>query len=254
MKKCFIALDIDGVLNSRDDHLLMTKLDNDIEPLQPIHSYSYEEQQNHFSAMIEKTFPKIWKFAQRINGQIDLGNYVNFSKLLLLNAWIDNMLSKGYEVHVLGISSWFKFEGNPANQSQSNNHDKENTYKCAFSLLLNTSYDEAKRFFEFNSEVIFEYAENTTGIGEIRYEQFIQYINKNLNQSVITDDVDLVILYLDDIKVDMDFTNDIQFAHRYLKDKVCTNNNCIKPNHIQLFIPNIEGRLGLVKEHLPDIK
>ena len=252
MKKCFIALDIDGVLNSRDDHLLMTKLDNDIEPLQPIHSYSYEEQQNHFSAMIEQMFPKMWKFAQRTNGKIDLGNYVNFSKLLLLNAWIDNMLSKGYEIHVFGISSWFKFE---ENQSQSNHHDNANQSND-FALLLNTSHDEAKRFFEFNSEVIFEYAENTTGIGEIRYEQFIQYINQNLNQSKITkaDDIDLVMLYLDDTKVDIDFTNDIQFAHQYLKDKVCANNNWIKPNHIQLFIPNIEGRIGLVKEHFPDIK
>ena len=255
MKKCFIALDIDGVLNSHDDHLLITKLDNDIEPLQPIHSYSYEEQQNHFSAMIEQMFSKMWKFAQRINGQIDLGNYVNFSKLLLLNAWIDNMLSKGYEIHVFGISSWFKFDGNPANQTQSNHHDNANQSNN-FVLLLNKSHDEAKRFFEFNSEVIFEYAENTTGIGEIRYEQFIQYINQNLNQSKIaeTDDVDLVILYLDDTKVDIDFTNDIQFAHQYLKDKVCANNNWIKPNYIQLFIPNIEGRIGLVKEHLPNIK
>ena len=255
MKKCFIALDIDGVLNSRDDHLLMTKLDNDIETLQPINSYSYEEQQNHFSAMIEQMFPKMWKFAQRINGQIDLGNYVNFSKLLLLNAWIDNMLSKGYEIHVFGISSWFKFDGNPANQTQSNHYDNANQSND-FILLLNKSHDEAKRFFEFNSEVIFEYAENTTGIGEIRYEQFIQYINQNLNQSKITeaDDVDLVMLYLDDTKVDIDFTNDIQFAHQYLKDKVCANNNWIKPNHIKLFIPNIEGRIGLVKEHLPDIK
>lgn len=256
MKKCFIALDIDGVLNSYDDHLLITKLDNDIEPLQPINSYSYEEQQNHFSAMIEQTFPKMWKFAQRANGQIDLGNYVNFSKLLLLNAWIDNMLSKGYEVHVLGISSWFKFD---KNQTQSNHHDNSNQLNaanCCFALLLNTSHDEAKRFFEFNSEVIFEYAENTTGIGEIRYEQFIQYINQNLNQSKIAeaDDVDLVMLYLDDTKVDIDFTNDIQFAHQYLKDKICTNNNKIHPNHIQLFIPNIEGRIGLIKEHLPDIK
>ena len=65
--------------------------------------------------------------------------------------------------------------------------------------------------------MIFEYAENTTGIGEIRYEQFIQYINQNLNQSKITkaDDIDLVMLYLDDTKVDIDFTNDIQFAHQY---------------------------------------
>lgn len=263
MKKCFIALDIDGVLNSRNDHLLMTQLDNDIEPLQPINSYSYEEQQNHFSAMIEQTFPKMWKFAQRINGQIDLGNYVNFSKLLLLNAWIDNMLSKGYEIHVLGISSWFKFDSNHANnsinQTQSNHHDNSNQLNaanCSFALLLNTSHDEAKRFFEFNSEVMFEYAENTTGIGEIRYEQFIQYINQNLNQSKIakSDDVDLVMLYLDDTKIDIDFTNDNQFTHQYLKDKVCANNNCIKPNYIQLFIPNIEGRIGLIKEHLPDIK
>ena len=252
MKKCFIALDIDGVLNNRDDHLLMTKLDNDLEPLQPINSYSYEEQQNHFSTMIEQTFPKMWKFAQRTNGQIDLGNYVNFSKLLLLNAWIDNMLSKGYEVHVLGISSWFKFD---KNQLQSNHHDNSNQSND-FVLLLNQSHDEAKCFFEFNSEVILEYAENTTGIGEIRYEQFIQYINQNLNQSKIakSDDVDLVMLYLDDTKVDIDFTNDIQFTHQYLKDKVCANNNCIKPNYIQLFIPNIEGRIGLIKEHLPDIK
>ena len=250
MKKCFIALDIDGVLNSRDDHLLMTKLDNDIELLQPIHSYSYEEQQNHFSTIIEQMFPKMWKFAQKTNGEIDLGNYINFSKLLLLNAWIDNMLSKGYEVHVFGISSWFKFDGNPDNHKQSN---------TLVSLLINTSHDEAKRFFEFNSEVMFEYAENTTGIGEIRYEQFIQYINKNLNQSKIAEaDVDLVMLYLDDTKVDIDFTNDIQFAHQYLKDKVCANNSQSEseahPNHIQLFIPNIEGRIGLVKEHLPDIK
>lgn len=258
MKKCFIALDIDGVLNNRDDHLLMTKLDNDIEPLQPIMSHSYEEQRQHFISMIEKEFPKMWKFAQRTNGKIDLGNYINFSKLLLLNAWIDNMLSKEYEVHVFGISSWFKFEDNPANQSQSNheNSNKSNVSNLDFALLLNTSHDEAKYFFEFNSEVIFEYAENTIGIGEIRYEQFVQYINQDLNQSKIAeaDDVDLVMLYLDDIKVDIDFTNDIQFAHQYLKDKVCDNNNCIKPNHIQLFIPDIEGRIGLIKEHLLDIK
>ena len=237
MKKCFIALDIDGVLNSRNDHLLIMKLDNDITELQPINSHSYEEQQNHFIATIEKKFPKMWKFAQRINGQIDLGSYINFSKLLLLNAWIDNMLSKEYEVHVFGISSWFKFNDNHKIKSSQSNLD------------LNTSHDEAKRFFEFNSEVIFEYAENTTGIGEIRYKQFIQYINKNLNQSKI-EDVDLVMLYLDDIKVD------IKFAHQYLKDKVGANivNSEDETPLIQLFMPNIEGRIGLVKEHLPDIK
>lgn len=237
MKKCFIALDIDGVLNSRNDHLLIMKLDNDITELQPINSYSYEEQQNHFIATIEKKFPKMWKFAQRINGQIDLGSYINFSKLLLLNAWIDNMLSKEYEVYVFGISSWFKF------------NDNHKIKSSQFNLDLNTSHDEAKRFFEFNSEVIFEYAENTTGIGEIRYKQFIQYINKNLNQSKI-EDVDLVMLYLDDIKVD------IKFAHQYLKDKGCANivNSEDETPLIPLFMPNIESRIGLVKEHLPDIK
>ena len=63
-------------------------------------------------------------------------------------------------------------------------------------------------------------------------------------------------LYLDDTKVDIDFTNDIQFAHQYLKDKVCTNNSQSEAhlNNIQLFIPNIEGRIGLIKEHLPDIQ
>ena len=254
MKKCFIALDIDGVLNSCDDHLLMTKLDNDIEPLHPIIAHSYEDQRKHFLAMIEKEFPKMWKFAQKANGEIDLGNYINFSKLLLLNAWIDNMLSKGYEVHVFGISSWFEFDEDPAN------HQKSNTscYAASAKLLLNTSHDEAKRFFEFNSEVIFEYAENTTGIGKIRFEQFIQYINNNLNQSKIAeaDDIDLVVLYLDDTKVDINFTNDIQLSHQYLKDKVCSNNSKSKanPHNIKLFIPNIEGGIGLVKKHLPDIK
>lgn len=244
MKKCFIALDIDGILNSRIDHLLMMKLDNNLAMLQLINSYSYEEQQKHFVAIIEKEFTKMWKFAKKTNGHIDLGNYINLSKLLLLNAWIDNMLSKEYEVHVFGISSWFKF--NDIYKAKQSNLD----------LLLNISHDEAKRFFEFNSEVIFEYAENTTGIGEIRYKQFIQYINKNLNQSKMADvdNLDLVMLYLDDIKVN------IQFAYQYLKNKIdvnvgkdnLTTHSEVHP--IQLFIPNIEGRIGLVKEHLPNIK
>lgn len=92
-------------------------------------------------------------------------------------------------------------------------------------LILNQNEHLAKQFFHFNQDVYFEKAspDNTVGDGAVRTKAFCQFLdNNNSNQNDIA-------LYLDDTPAD--------------KTMIVNRNE-------HFIVPDINGRYGLLKEHL----
>ena len=96
-------------------------------------------------------------------------------------------------------------------------------------LILNQNEHLAKQFFHFNQDVYFEKASpyNTIGDGTVRTKAFCQFLDNN--NSFKND----IALYLDDTSADK---------------KIISNRN------ERFIVPDINGRHGLLKEHLNSFK
>ena len=215
--KLFIALDIDGVLNSNQDHLKLAKL----------------QQEKDILGVVNVLQNEI-KFSKTTKGGLCYGNLVNRHQLKMLNEFINKMIQQYYDVHIVGISSWFS------------------TYEKDI-MLLNHDKNELYDYFEFHPSVTFHYAKYTTGLSHKRLESFIEYcesiINENkeinhdlklvVNDNNDTDKSNIICLYLDDLRHD-----NIELFNQQL-----SNFKNHHPN-IQWFYPKITERLGLQKYDL----
>lgn len=207
--KLFIALDIDGVLNSNQDHLKLAEL----------------QQAKDILGMVEALQNEI-KFSKTTKGGLCYGNFVNRHQLKLLNDFINKMIQKQYDVHIVGISSWFSTNPNDI-------------------MLLNCDRKELYDFFEFHPSVTFHCAKYTIGVSHKRLESFISYITyikhcePVVNDHDNTDKSNIICLYLDDLRHD-----NIELFNQQLSNF----KNC-NPN-IQWFYPKITERLGLQKDDL----
>ena len=215
--RLFIALDIDGVLNSNQDHLKLAKL----------------QQEKDILGVVNVLQNEI-KFSKTTKGGLCYGNLVNRHQLKMLNEFINKMIQQYYDVHIVGISSWFS------------------TYEKDI-MLLNHDKNELYDYFEFNPSVTFHHAKYTTGLSHKRLESFIEYcesiINENkeinhdlklvVNDNNDTDKSNIICLYLDDLRHD-----NIELFNQQL-----SNFKNHHPN-IQWFYPKITERLGLQKYDL----
>lgn len=215
--KLFIALDIDGVLNSNQDHLKLAKL----------------QQEKDILGVVNVLQNEI-KFSKTTKGGLCYGNLVNRHQLKMLNEFINKMIQQYYDVHIVGISSWFS------------------TYEKDI-MLLNHDKNELYDYFEFHPSVTFHHAKYTTGLSHKRLESFIEYcesiINENkeinhdlklvVNDNNDTDKSNIICLYLDDLRHD-----NIELFNQQL-----SNFKNHHPN-IQWFYPKITERLGLQKYDL----
>lgn len=207
--KLFIALDIDGVLNSNQDHLKLAEL----------------QQTKDILGMVEALQNEI-KFSKTTKGGLCYGNLVNRHQLKLLNDFINKMIQQDYDVHIVGISSWFSTNPNDI-------------------MLLNCDRNELYEFFEFHPSVTFHCAKYTIGVSHKRLESFISYITyiehcePVVNDHDNTDKSNIICLYLDDLRHD-----NIELFNQQLSNF----KNC-NPN-IQWFYPKITERLGLQKDDL----
>lgn len=215
--KLFIALDIDGVLNSNQDHLKLAKL----------------QQEKDILGVVNVLQNEI-KFSKTTKGGLCYGNLVNRHQLKMLNEFINKMIQQYYDVHIVGISSWFS------------------TYEKDI-MLLNHDKNELYDYFEFHPSVTFHHAKYTTGLSHKRLESFIEYcesiINENkeinhdlklvVNDNNDTDKSNIICLYLDDLRHD-----NIELFNQQL-----SNFKNHHPN-IQWFYPKVTERLGLQKYDL----
>ena len=215
--KLFIALDIDGVLNSNQDHLKLAKL----------------QQEKDILGVVNVLQNEI-KFSKTTKGGLCYGNLVNRHQLKMLNEFIKKMIQQYYDVHIVGISSWFS------------------TYEKDI-MLLNHDKNELYDYFEFHPSVTFHHAKYTTGLSHKRLESFIEYcesiINENkeinhdlklvVNDNNDTDKSNIICLYLDDLRHD-----NIELFNQQL-----SNFKNHHPN-IQWFYPKVTERLGLQKYDL----
>ena len=215
--KLFIALDIDGVLNSNQEHLKLAKL----------------QQEKDILGVVNVLQNEI-KFSKTTKGGLCYGNLVNRHQLKMLNEFINKMIQQYYDVHIVGISSWFS------------------TYEKDI-MLLNHDKNELYDYFEFHPSVTFHHAKYTTGLSHKRLESFIEYcesiINENkeinhdlklvVNDNNDTDKSNIICLYLDDLRHD-----NIELFNQQL-----SNFKNHHPN-IQWFYPKITERLGLQKYDL----
>ena len=215
--KLFIALDIDGVLNSNQDHLKLAKL----------------QQEKDILGVVNVLQNEI-KFSKTTKGGLCYGNLVNRHQLKMLNEFINKMIKQYYDVHIVGISSWFS------------------TYEKDI-MLLNHDKNELYDYFEFHPSVTFHHAKYTTGLSHKRLESFIEYcesiINENkeinhdlklvVNDNNDTDKSNIICLYLDDLRHD-----NIELFNQQL-----SNFKNHHPN-IQWFYPKITEQLGLQKYDL----
>lgn len=212
--KLFIALDIDGVLNSNQDHLKLAKL----------------QQEKDILGVVNVLQNEI-KFSKTTKGGLCYGNLVNRHQLKMLNEFINKMIQQYYDVHIVGISSWFS------------------TYEKDI-MLLNHDKNELYDYFEFHPSVTFHHAKYTTGLSHKRLESFIEYCesiineNKEINHGLElvvndTDKSNIICLYLDDLRHD-----NIELFNQQL-----SNFKNHHPN-IQWFYPKITERLGLQKYDL----
>lgn len=221
--KLFIALDIDGVLNSNQDHLKLAEL----------------QQTKDILGMVEVLQNEI-KFSKTTKGGLCYGNFVNRHQLKMLNNFINKMIQKQYDVHIVGISSWFSTNPNDM-------------------MLLNCDKKELYEYFEFHPSVTFHCAKYTIGLSHKRLESYISYcesvINgnqQNINNKAInhdahgvktvandTDKSNIICLYLDDLRHD-----NIELFNQQLSNFKNRNPN------IQWFYPKITERFGLQKDDL----
>lgn len=160
-KKLFIALDVDGVLNSSQDYSKFSSIKGNIVDIA-----------NKLQSEI--------KFSKMSDGRFCYGNFVNRGQLKILNTFINRMIQDGYDVHIVGISSWF-----------STNPDDM--------LLLNTDKEELYSYFEFSNNVTFCCSKYTIGLSHKRLESFIKYCEHMLNGE-IEKASDVICLYLDDLR------------------------------------------------------
>lgn len=221
--KLFIALDIDGVLNSNQDHLKLAEL----------------QQAKDILGTVEALQNEI-KFSKTTKGGLCYGNFVNRHQLKMLNNFINKMIQQDYDVHIVGISSWFSTNPNDI-------------------MLLNCDRKELYDFFEFHPSVTFHCAKYTIGLSHKRLESYISYcesvINgnqQNINNKAInhdahgvkpvandTDKSNIICLYLDDLRHD-----NIELFNQQLSNFKNRNPN------IQWFYPKITERFGLQKDDL----
>jgi hypothetical protein len=197
--KLFIALDIDGVLNSNQDYSKFSAINGSIPD-------------------IANTLEDEIKFSKMNDGRVCYGNFVNRRQLKMLNAFIEKMIQRGYDTHIVGISSWFSTNPNDI-------------------LLLNTSKEELYSYFEFNPEVTFYCANYTIGLSHLRLESFVGYCESILSKSAKGSDI--IALYLDDLRHD----------NIDLFDEKLSNFRKNYPD-IKWFYPNITERFGLKEEDL----
>lgn len=197
--KLFIALDIDGVLNSRYDYSRLSDINGDIVDLA-------DSLKNEI------------KFSKMTNGRLCYGNFVNRRQLKMFNGFINKMIQNGYDVHIVGISSWFS--ANPKDI-----------------MLLNVNKGELYSYFEFNPKVTFRCAEYTIGLSHKRLESFIGYCESALNSQ--EKELDVICLYLDDLRHD-----NLGLFNRKLSD--------FKDKHpnVKFVYPTITESAGLKEEHL----
>lgn len=197
--KLFIALDIDGVLNSRYDYSRFSDIKGDIVDL------------------ADKLNDEI-KFSKMTNGKFCYGNFVNRRQLKMFNGFVNKMIQNGYDVHIVGISSWFST--NPKDI-----------------MLLNVNKEELYSYFELNPKVAFRCAEYTIGLSHKRLESFVGYCESVLNG--LGKESNAICLYLDDLRYD-----NLELFNRKLsifKDK--------HPN-VNFVYPTITESTGLKEEHL----
>lgn len=197
--KLFIALDIDGVLNSRYDYSMLADMNGDIADL------------------ADKLKDEI-KFSKMTNGRLCYSNFVNRRQLKMFNGFIDKMIQNGYDVHIVGISSWFST--NPKDI-----------------MLLNVNKEELYSYFEFNPELTFHCAEYTIGLSHKRLESFVGYCESVLNGP--GKELNAICLYLDDLRHD-----NLELFNRNLSD--------FKDKHpnVKFVYPAITESTGLKEEHL----
>lgn len=197
--KLFIALDIDGVLNSRYDYSRFSDIKGDIVDL------------------AGKLNNEI-KFSKMTNGKFCYGNFVNRRQLKMFNGFVNKMIQNGYDVHIVGISSWFST--NPKDI-----------------MLLNVNKEELYSYFELNPKVAFRCAEYTIGLSHKRLESFIGYCESVFNG--LGKESNTICLYLDDLRHD-----NLELFNRKLSD--------FKDKHpnVNFVYPTITESTGLKEEHL----
>lgn len=125
MKKLFIALDIDGVLNSTDDNM-------DIE------NHLSQNNSNQDSLLINKNgfFLKKYKCAINESGHPDLSSFVNIDKLSLFNKMLYQFKLLNYDITIVIVSSWFPYFKSNWNRSIEENVDIKKELKF-FKQFLN---------------------------------------------------------------------------------------------------------------------
>lgn len=138
-KEIFIALDIDGVLNSQQD-------------------YQYIQQnQTNADKLKFVTNKKGYHF-----------DFVNKEKLAMLNQMLKSMIEDyGVVIHIFGISSWFGINDNYDIQQTKLDVDNENNYWIKFF--------EWEDFHQYG-KLTFTQAKNTTGRADIRLNQFLMFV------------------------------------------------------------------------------
>ena len=196
--KLFIALDIDGVLNSRYDYSRFSDIKGDVVDL------------------ADKLNDEI-KFSKMTNGKFCYGNFVNRRQLKMFNGFVNKMIQNGYDVHIVGISSWFST--NPKDI-----------------MMLNVSKEELYGYFEFNPKVTFYCAECTIGLSHKRLESFIGYCESALNS--LSKESNVICLYLDDLRHD-----NLELFNRKLSDFK------VKHPNVKFVCPTITESTGLKEEH-----
>ena len=224
MKKLFIALDIDGVLNSTDDNM-------DIE------NYLSQNNSNQDSLLINKNglFLNKYKCAINESGHPDLSSFVNIDKLSLFNKMLYQFKLLNYDITIVIVSSWFPYFKSNWNRSIEENVDIKKELKFF------------KQFLNIDKTIKIDAIENTIGLAQKRFEQFIHKIKPEVEKSSSN-----LFLYLDDISL-------TKYPFDIIDDNVIFNfNEKIEINELIQFnqnwiIPNINGKDGFTVNHANQI-
>ena len=139
-KEIFIALDIDGVLNSQKDYQYIQQNQTNTDKLK----FVTNKEGYHF-------------------------DFVNKEKLVMLNQMIKSMIEAGNVVHIFGISSWFGNNDNSDIQQTKLNADNENHYWIKFFEWVD---------FYQRGQLTFTQAKNTTGRADNRLNQFLMFVSE----------------------------------------------------------------------------
>lgn len=178
--KLFIALDIDGVINSHEDFKMLSQIDNildndfyeNIFKKTIYHNKGFLNLENHnlkfeinklenYKNIIKFPFLNSYELNFAYNFNYDLKNFINYEKLIKLKNIINDYLIKNTnnECHVVIISSWFPWDNLKS-------YEENNLF--------------FKDFLEFDKKINVVGGKITSGVAQYRYETFLEYCKKIL--------------------------------------------------------------------------